>query len=69
MVSILKRINANTIDVVSTKELMIGDEIEVGRTNGGRPILMPIVTIHEQRKERGIYTDESKRRMWAQISY
>ena len=41
----------------------------IGCTNDGKPIMKTIVNIHEQRKERGTYADESKRRMWAKISY
>ena len=45
------------------------DEITIGYTNDNKPIVKIISNIHEQRKERGTYADESKRRMWAKISY
>lgn len=69
MIEILKKFDNSTVDVVSREEVKVGDEFMIGRTNDGKPIMKMIVNIHEQRKERGTYDDESKRRMWAKISY
>lgn len=58
MIEILKKFDNGTVDVVSIEEVKVGDEF-----------MKTIVNINEQRKERGTYDDESKRRMWAKVSY
>lgn len=68
MIDILMKIDSNTVTVVSPLEISVGDEIAVGAKEG-KLIMRTIATIHEQRKERGVYNDENKRRMWAKISY
>lgn len=69
MVTILKKEKGNICDIVSEKEICIGDDLIVGITKEGHQITASVINIHEQRKERGIYKDEGKRRMWAKISY
>lgn len=69
MIEILKKDDKNSADVVSQQEVKIGDEFMIGRTVDGKPIMGKIDVIHEQRKERGVYVDESNRRMWAKVSY
>ena len=69
MIEILKRYNDKTFDVVCEKEVSIGDEFVVGYNPVEKKEIKQIVAkIYEQRKEKGVYNDESKRRIWAKIS-
>jgi len=69
MADILKKYDNNTIDIVSEKELNTGDTFIFSHTADGKPIIKAIDEIIEQRKERGTYDDESKRRFLAKVSY
>ena len=68
MIQILKKYNDNTFDVVSETEVAAGRNVIIGYTKGNEPIYQPINSVIEQRKERGTYIDESKRRFWAKVS-
>ena len=68
MIQILKKYNDNTFDVVSETEVAAGDNVVIGYTKENKPIYQPINSVIEQRKERGTYVDESKRRFWAKVS-
>lgn len=56
-----------TLEVVNQSSVQVGDAIITGRDSDGKPIVKNVIEILEQRKERGIYSDESRRRMWAKV--
>lgn len=55
-------------DVVSHSEINVGDIFEHGIDSNKIPQKYTVDQIIEQRKEKGTYADESKRRMWAKIN-
>lgn len=59
--------NENIFDVVHHSEVLVGDEFVYGLDTNNKPIKRKIIEIVEQRKERGNYDDERKRRMWAKV--
>lgn len=61
--------NEQKANVVSRSEIKIGEKFSTGITKEGKEIIKEITEVHEQRKERGTYADESKRRNWANVSY
>lgn len=64
---LLKKNTDKSFNVVNSTEIKEGDIVQIGQLEG-KPIYHTITTIHEQRKKRGTYVDESKRRMWARVS-
>ena len=68
MIDVLLKYADGKMDVVSKGEVKVNDEVVMGYTNDRKPILHVIKEVHEQRKERGVYRDETNRRMWAKIS-
>lgn len=69
MIDILQKNRDNTIDCVQLEEIKVGDEFPFGFDQNNRPMYAHVTEIHEQRKERGTYLDESRRRNWAKISW
>lgn len=67
-ITMLKNNRNNTYDVVSTSEILIGGEFSSGNNIEGKDIIVTIKEVHEQRKEKGTYENELKRRMWARVS-
>ena len=67
-ITMLKNNRNNTYDVVSTSEILIGDGFNSGSNIKGEDIFVTIKEVHEQRKEKGTYENELKRRMWARVS-
>lgn len=63
-VDLLKYNTDGTLNVVS-REPLVGDQIDHFFIKEKKYVITNIV---EQRKERGTYTDESKRRMWQRIA-
>lgn len=69
MIEILKRNHDETFDIVSENEIVLGDEFVIGFNPETKVSnFKKVDNIIEQRKERGTYKDESKRRFWAKIS-
>lgn len=70
MINYLKKNNDGSWDIVSfPNEVKQGDEFQIGFNSVTKePIMKTINNIVEQRKERGRYEDESKRRFWARVS-
>ena len=64
----LKNNKNGTYDLVSNELLNVGDTFSIGKTMDGKEIIKEINLIIEQRKERGTYNDESKRRIWGKVS-
>jgi len=68
MIDLLINYKDGKMGVVCKEEIKVGDEIILGYTNDRKPITQVIKEVHEQRKERGVYVDESNRRNWAKVS-
>ncbi len=69
MIDLLQKNLNGTYDIVSDDEITIGNHFYNGKVSTDkRPISVTISEIHEQRKERGQYKNESDRRMWAKVS-
>lgn len=63
----LCKYQSNVFGVVSESPAIIGNQFQDGCNGEGKPIMVTITNVIESRKERGIYADESKRRMWAKV--
>jgi hypothetical protein len=69
MITILKKNADNSFDVVSENEIIVGDRFVICYNSLTKEYNYGTVNkIHEQRKERGEYADESNCRMWAKVS-
>jgi len=69
MIDLLKRNEDKSFEVVSEKEIVVGDIFVTGWNSTTKEnIYQTVNNIHEQRKEKGTYIDESNRRMWAKVS-
>ena len=66
MIVLIQR-SGGVCDLVNATEVSVGDEFFYGVDKDNRPQKRVVMEVIEQRKERGEYTDESKRRMWARV--
>ena len=64
---ILFKYSANTLGILTPNGALVGDKITVGYTEENLPIQKQISHIIEQRREKGTYVDESKRKMWTKV--
>lgn len=59
-----------TLDLVNHSEMNIGDEFNHSYNSIDKKQIYGVITeIIEQRKERGIYSDETNRRFWAKVRF
>lgn len=68
-IDLLKRNQDGSFEIIKPKEVQIGDQFVIGFDSTAKlPILKEVKVIHEQRKGKGTYKDESKRPFWAKVS-
>lgn len=69
MIDIFFKRKDNVLDCVKHGEIALGTRFQIGLDKNNKPLFAKIVEIIEQRKERGKYEDEKRRRNWARIKW
>lgn len=67
MIEKLIKYSKNEYGVVSNSQINVGDKFVIGQDLNSKPIISEVSEIIEQRKEKGVYSEESRRRMWARV--
>ncbi len=67
MITLLKTNKDDSADVVSETTVCIGHEFIIERKD--KSLRRKVTGVIEQRKERGIYINESNRRFWAKVNH